>query len=168
MTVIELVLVALGFVMAVGAGISVGWVLHANYVKAHPSGIEAVAKMAAAQLTALEANSRAQVERVETAYLAANQTLQNALTNLSFATRPGVADGPAPPAPAMSMADSVARATGDPTTDRTAMRDMLIRDRGLPADVADAILDHKLDDIPPGALLGELVDRVLAEQTGIQ
>ena len=163
-----LVLTVLGFLMAVGTGVSIGWVLHANYVKAHPAGIEAVAKMAASQLSAIEAQSRAQAERIESAYIAANHTLQNTITNLSFAVRPGVADGPAEPPPSMPVEDSVARATGDRVTDRTALRDVLISDRGLSPAVADSILDHALDDIPPGSLLGVIADRVLAEQTGIQ
>lgn len=155
----------LGALLAVGCGVSVGWVLHARYVRANPTGVESVARMAAQQVAAIERNCQERVRAVEEAHLGVTATLQRAVQELSFAAaRPGVAEGPAPLPRSIPVEDSAARATGRPVSERTAQRDMLLAG-GLDAASADAILDGRMDDLPPDTVLGQVQDRMVAEAT---
>jgi hypothetical protein len=155
-------------VLAVGCGVSVGWILHARYVRANPTGTEAVAKMAAQQVAQIERNCAARIEKVEEAYSGNLAILQQSLGQALYALRkPGADAGPPAAIPPLSDADSVAHAMGDPVSDRAALRAALIA-RDVDPATADAVLDHKYDDIPAGTVLSEMADRIIAESTRIQ
>jgi hypothetical protein len=164
-------------VLAVGCGISVGWILCEKHRRAHPEGVAKMAAAATAQIEMARMDAEKEIARQKVLYdetkeflagqLGSWQAHAHSLSRL-IATPPPV-PVPTPPEPPRTLdpSQSVARVTGEGVDPETELRDKLIEKAGLSPEKADAILQGKVDNVPLSDLLDNLTDGIIRDRTGV-
>ena len=163
-------------VLAVGCGISLGWVLCEKHRRAHPEGLAKVAAGATAQIEMARMDAEKQIALAKTLYdetkahlvdeLSAWQVYAQNLSRLLASPPPAPKpDSPPEPPRVLNPDQSAARVTGEGLEPDTALRDKLLS-AGIPPEKIDAILAGKVDDIPTDELLDRMTDGIIRERTG--
>jgi hypothetical protein len=164
-------------VLAVGCGISIGWILCEKHRRAHPEGVAKMAAAATAQIDMARADAEKAIERQKNLYdetkeflvgqLGSWQAHAHQLSRLIVMPSPVPLPSPPEPPRVLDPAQSVARVTGEGVDQETELRDKLMSQMGLSPEKADAILSGKLDNQPLSDLLDNLTDGIVRERTGV-
>lgn len=173
----DLILIVVAL-LAVGCGVSVGWLLSEKHRRAHPEGVAKMAAAATAQIELARQDAQREVGRAREMFdetkallvdqLASWQTYSAQLSRM-LATPPAAPKPDSPPEPPriLNPDQSAARATGEGLEPETELRDKLMAKFEMSPEKADAILSGKLDNLPQSDLMDNLVDGMIRNSTGV-